>query len=72
LIAVLCALGVRQSAIGQRLTFAAAILFIGLNLWKIDKATDTPPQHFVFRTPDGKIYRGPDEFYELSRCDPNC
>jgi 4-amino-4-deoxy-L-arabinose transferase-like glycosyltransferase len=72
LIAVLCALGVRQSAIGRRLAFAAAILFIGLNLWKIDKATDTPPQHFVFRTPDGKIYRGPDEFYELSRCDPNC
>lgn len=72
LIAALCALGVRRSLLGQRVALFAAILFIGLNIWKMDKAIRTPPQHFLYRTPDGKIYRGPDEFYELTRCNVTC
>lgn len=68
LIAVLCALGVRNSQVGKWLALAVALAFVGLNIWKAEKATNTQPLHFVYKTPDGKDYRGPEEFYEARTC----
>jgi 4-amino-4-deoxy-L-arabinose transferase-like glycosyltransferase len=63
LIAVLAALGARR---WFWLALPIAIGCIGFNVWKIEKTVAVAPQHFIYTTPDGKVYRGPDEFYSAA------
>ena len=62
LIAVLAALAARRV---QRpvIFFAVAVLYIGLNIWKIEEVIRQPRETTVYLTPDGQPYRGPAEFY---------
>lgn len=61
LIAVLAALAVRR---WFWLAVPLALVCVGFNVWKMEKTAQLPQQHFMYITPDGKAYGGPDEFYQ--------